>query len=62
MSELTAEVRVVIHAHDQPAATMDHGELAIRITGSDELVVFLDPKQAGPWLRLLEATVLEALA
>lgn len=61
MSELTAEVRVVIHAHDQPAARMDHEDLAVMPGGSDELVLFISPENAESWLRLLEARIREAL-
>lgn len=61
MSELTAEVRVVIHASDRPAARMDHEDLAILPTGRDELVVYLRPEDAEPWLEELSARVREAL-
>lgn len=61
MSELTAEVRVVIEAHDRPTARIDDGEIAILPTGRAELVLHLSPDAAGPWLRELETRVREAL-
>lgn len=61
MSELTAEVRVVIHAHDRPAAHMDHEDLAVMVTGGSDLVLFMRPQDAESWLRSLEARIQEAL-
>lgn len=50
MSELSAEVRVVVHAHDRPAAHMDHEDVAVLPTGRDELVLFFTPPDARRWL------------
>lgn len=62
MADLSAEIRVVIHAHDQPAAHMDHGELALMPTGCAELVLYVNPQDTDRWLAQLLEEVRRASA
>ena len=60
MADVLAEVRLVIHASDRPAAHMDLEELIIRPAGSDEVVLCLSPPDAERWLDELAEAIRSA--
>lgn len=57
LADVLAEVRVVIHAADRPAVSMDHGELVVRPCASDEVVLSFSPPDAKRWLSELAEAI-----